>query len=61
MLRFLMQRGGTIAIDTETTGLRILEDKVLFWSMATEDNRWCFPAAFLYAFEPLFARADVSW
>ena len=56
-----MQRGGTIAIDTETTGLRILEDKVLFWSMATEDNRWCFPAAFLYAFEPLFARADVSW
>jgi len=56
-----MQRGGTIAIDTETTGLRILSDKVLFWSMATEDKRWCFPAEFLYAFEALFRRADVSW
>ncbi len=56
-----MQRGGTIAIDTETTGLRILEDKILFWSMATEDRRWCFPAQLLWAFEPLFARADVSW
>ncbi len=56
-----MQRGGTIAIDTETTGLRIMEDKILFWSMATEDARWCFPAEFIYAFEPLFARPDVSW
>lgn len=61
VLQHLMQRGGTIAIDTETTGLRILSDRILFWSMATEDHRWCFPAEFLYAFEPLFARADVSW
>lgn len=56
-----MKRGGTISIDTETTGLRILEDKILFWSMAIEDCRWCFPAQFLYAFEPLFARKDVTW
>lgn len=56
-----MQRGGTIAIDTETTGLRIMEDKILFWSMATEDRRWCFPANVIWAFEPLFARPDVSW
>lgn len=61
VLRHLMQRGGCIAIDTETTGLRIMSDKILFWSMATEEGRWCFPAAFLYAFEPLFAREDVSW
>lgn len=61
VLRHLMQRGGTIAIDTETTGLRILADKILFWSMATDTGRWCFPAEYLYAFEPLFARADVSW
>lgn len=56
-----MQRGGTIAIDTETTGLKFLVDRVLFWSMATEDRRWCLPSAYLYAFEELFARADVSW
>lgn len=61
VLQYLMQRGGTIAIDTETTGLRILEDKILFWSMATEDRRWCFPAQVIWAFEPLFARSDVSW
>lgn len=61
VLRLLMQRGGTIAIDTETTGLKIMEDRILFWSMGTEDNRWCFPAEFIYAFEPLFRRADVSW
>ncbi len=61
VLQYLMQRGGTIAIDTETTGLRILEDKILFWSMATEDRRWCFPVEFIYAFEALFARPDVSW
>lgn len=61
VLHYLMQRGGTIAIDTETTGLKIMEDKILFWSMATEDRRWCFPAEFIYAFEPLFADASVSW
>lgn len=61
VLQHLMQRGGTIALDTETTGLRILEDKILFWSMATEDRRWCFPVEFIYAFEPLFACKDVSW
>jgi DNA polymerase I-like protein with 3'-5' exonuclease and polymerase domains len=61
VLHHLMQRGGTIAIDTETTGLKIMEDKILFWSMATENRRWCFPAAFIYAFEPLFADASVSW
>lgn len=61
VLQYLMQRGGTIAIDTETTGLKILEDKILFWSMATEDRRWCFPAQFLYAFDDLFLRNDVSW
>lgn len=61
VLHYLMQRGGTIAIDTETTGLRIMEDKILFWSMATEDRRWCFPANVIWAFEPLFNRTDVSW
>jgi DNA polymerase I-like protein with 3'-5' exonuclease and polymerase domains len=61
VLEYLHQRGGTIAIDTETTGLRIMGDKVLFWSMATEDRRWCFPSELLYAFESLFQRKDISW
>lgn len=61
VLQYLSQRGGTVAIDTETTGLRILEDKILFWSMATEDRRWCFPAEYLWAFDRLFADPAISW
>lgn len=61
VLHHLLQRGGTVAIDTETTGLKIMEDKILFWSMATESRRWCFPAAFIYAFEALFADPSISW
>lgn len=61
VLEHLHQRGGTVAIDTETTGLKIMEDKVLFWSMATEDRRWCLPVNTIYAFDSLFARKDVKW
>lgn len=61
VLLYLEQRGGTIAIDTETTGLKILEDRVLFWSMATEDHRWCFPVEYLFAFDRLFTNKDISW
>ena len=56
-----MNRGGMIAIDTETTGLRRMEDTVLFWSMGTENARWCFTAQMLHFFTPLFSRADVRW
>lgn len=61
VLQYLMNRGGHIAIDTETTGLRILQDRVLFWSMATEDRRWFFDADVLPIFEPLFRRPDICW
>lgn len=61
VLQYLMNRGGPIAIDTETTGLRILKDRVLFWSMATEDRRWFFDVDVLPVFEPLFRRADICW
>ena len=61
VLGFLMNRGGPIAIDTETTGLRIMQDRVLFWSMATEDRRWFFPEELLMVFAPLFNRRDVVW
>ena len=61
VLRYLMNRGGSIAIDTETTGLDVMRDTVLFWSMATEDRRWCFHVDCLATFHPLFMRADVEW
>ena len=61
VLQHLMRRGGTVAIDTETTGLDRMRDNVLFWSMATEDSRYCFPADMLHFFAPLFERRDVSW
>jgi len=56
-----MNRGGDIAIDTETNGLDIMRCKVLFWSMATEDRRFFFPSNLLQFFDPLFARTDINW
>lgn len=56
-----MKRGGVFGIDTETTGLDILRTRVLFWSLATDDARWCLPVEALYWFEPLFSRSDVGW
>lgn len=57
----LMARGGPIAIDTETTGLDVVDDRVLFWSMATDSRRFCFPVDALYYFLPLFDRKDIVW
>jgi DNA polymerase I-like protein with 3'-5' exonuclease and polymerase domains len=61
VLNYLMNRGGPIAIDTETTGLDIMRDRVLYWSMATENRRWFFPHELLLTFDPLFHRRDVIW
>lgn len=61
ILNYLMNRGGSIAIDTETTGLKIMRDRVLYWSMATEDRRFFFTANCLPKFDPLFQRKDVTW
>lgn len=61
ILNYLMNRGGPIAIDTETTGLRIMQDRVLFWSMATENRRFFFPVELLLFFDPLFQRSDIVW
>lgn len=57
----LLRRGGLLGIDTETTGLRKIEDHILFWSLATEDERFLFPANMLPVFEPLFRNPNVSW
>lgn len=56
-----MNRGGTLSIDTETTGLDVMGARVLFWSMATEDARYCFDWRLLPIFDPLFKRRDITW
>lgn len=61
VLNYLMNRGGRLAIDTETTGLDKFRDRVLFWSLATEDRRFCLPWELLFSFDPLFKNKQVSW
>ena len=61
VLEHLMRRGGRVSIDTETTGLDKLRDRILCWSMATEDARYFLPPEFLTFFEPMFRRPDVVW
>jgi DNA polymerase I-like protein with 3'-5' exonuclease and polymerase domains len=61
ILNYLMNRGGPVAIDTETTGLDVMRSRVLFWSMATEDRRYFFPYELLGFFDPLFQRRDITW
>jgi DNA polymerase-1 len=56
-----MKRGGPIAIDTETTGLDIMRDRVLCWSLATDKARYFLGYEFLWLFDPLFSRKDVIW
>jgi DNA polymerase-1 len=61
IFNYLMNRGGHIAIDTETTGIQKLESRVLFWSMATEDRRFFLTDNLLGYFRPLLERKDVTW
>lgn len=61
ILRRLMKRGGHLAIDTETTGLDKINDRVLFWSMATESERFCFDVSVLPLFHPLFDNPRITW
>jgi len=61
IIQYLMNRGGPVAIDTETTGLDVMRSRVLFWSMATEDRRYFFPANILGFFDPLFLNSKIRW
>lgn len=61
VLTYLMNRGGTLAIDTETTGLDKFRDRILYWSMATENARYFLEAKYMYAFQPLFANKKIRW
>ena len=42
-----------VAVDTETTGLNIVEDEVVLWSLSDGVHRWCIPRDMLPVFEPL--------
>jgi len=61
VIEYLMNRGGQIAIDTETTGLHRTKSRVLFWSMATEDKRFFLSVDRLNQFDCLFQRKDIRW
>jgi DNA polymerase I-like protein with 3'-5' exonuclease and polymerase domains len=61
VLEYLLRRGGPIGIDTETTGLRKLDDVVKYWSMATEERRFFLPWQFLERFRPLLTKQDQIW
>jgi DNA polymerase-1 len=50
-----------ISIDTETTGLNIVKDMPLFWSLAWGERRMCMPASTLPFFKDVFADPDKRW
>lgn len=55
-------RGVRPAVDTETTGLDILNDYPLFWSICFDlGSRYCLPAAYLPIFKPLFEDRKREW
>lgn len=50
-----------VAIDTETTGLNIIRDVPLYWSMAWGERRVCLPADTLPFFKESFAQYNKRW
>jgi len=61
VLEQLMRRGGKLAIDSETTGLDLMRERILFWSMATEDRRIFLTPDVMPVFDTLFRRRDITW
>lgn len=50
-----------VSIDTETTGLNIVKDIPLFWSLSWGNRRMCMPAATMNLFREAFADPDKRW
>lgn len=67
LLYYLLNRPkgweGRLAIDTETTGLNIMSDYPIFWSLSEGKHRWCLTVDLLWSgiFNPLFEDADRWW
>ncbi len=50
-----------LAIDTETTGLNVVNDFPLYWSLSWGENRFCLPASVLPFFSEAFHDEDKTW
>jgi DNA polymerase-1 len=50
-----------ISIDTETTGLDISKDTVVYWSLSMGDDRYFLESKFLEDFKPVFDDPRLSW
>jgi DNA polymerase I len=48
-----------VAVDTETTGLDIVNDEVVLWSLSDGKHRWCIPRDMLPVFEPLLTDPQI--
>jgi len=59
VLRYLMKQR-RVGVDTETTGLQIHKDIVLFWGLATMDRRFCILGDLLPFFSPLFTAPNTQ-
>jgi len=49
------------AIDTETTGLDIANDEIMFWSLSFGQDRWFLERRFLWDFEKVWADKKRTW
>lgn len=56
------KRGVRVAIDTETTGLDKMKEKVVVWSICYNKNsRYVLPTFLLYRFKELFKQKSYKW
>lgn len=50
-----------LGLDTETTGLDIVRDRPIVWSLSDGANRICLPAKFLPMFRPILENPEVKF
>lgn len=60
-LKEKLQHHDLLAIDTETTGLDIARDSVVFWSLSTGDDRYFFQRDMLEEFRPVLEDPKNAW
>jgi DNA polymerase-1 len=60
-LKEKLAKHALIAIDTETTGLNIIKDTVVFWSLSTGDDRYFLERHDLEEFRPILEDPSKSW
>jgi DNA polymerase I-like protein with 3'-5' exonuclease and polymerase domains len=50
-----------VAIDTETTGLNVVKDIPLYWSLSWGERRIAMPAVLMHKFKPAFDDPNKNW